>query len=199
MASNACSIYFEKKNLHHQIKTAKLGPRSYYQDSRVVGKGLLYANLHAELARAFPRRTPRSLAPQQHRRPRRAPSHPEGRRGVLTRRGYDDGKQGTAMGRRSRRRQPEREEQPRGGADAGGGRREDLVRCKRAREELMEAHHREQQQIGVVRATARGSRNFGSRMIGCALRSEELDEERNGKIGLTEIFVIIEHCFVRTD
>lgn len=103
------------------------------------------------------------------------------------------------MGRRSRRRQPEREEQPRGGADAGGGRREDLVRCKRAREELMEAHHRERQQIGVVRATARGSRNFGSRMIGCALRSEELDEERNGKIGLTEISVIIEHCFVRTD
>ena len=56
------------------------------------------------------------------------------------------------MGRRSRRQRPEREEQPRSGADAGGGRREDLVRCKRAREELMEAHHREQQQIGVVRA-----------------------------------------------
>lgn len=54
------------------------------------------------------------------------------------------------MGRRSRRRRSEREEQPRGGADAGGGRREDLVRCERAREELMEAHHREQQQIGLV-------------------------------------------------
>jgi hypothetical protein len=80
------------------------------------------------------------------------------------------------MGRRSRRRQPEREEQPRGGADAGGGRREDLVRCKRAREELMEAHHRERQQIGVVRATARGSRNFGSRMIGSGARSSTRNE-----------------------
>lgn len=69
--------------------------------------------------------------------------------------------------RRSRRRRPEREEPPRGGADAGDGRREDLVGCERAREELMEAHHREQQQIGVVRARRlEGSGNFGPRVAG---------------------------------
>jgi hypothetical protein len=81
-------------------QTVKQEYGSPYKDFRVVRKGLLDANLHAELAGGLPRRPPRPPPPEQHWRRRRAPSPSERRRRIFSRCGEADGDQGTTMERR---------------------------------------------------------------------------------------------------